>query len=234
VFYEPPVSFNDGVPETVGVADPLPFDRLVFAFHDYGATAQSPSGNCTSPACGPEESAVVDEAARSRAVTRTSQPGGPAWMLTEFGAEAYAPDTGRVAAYADDHLLSWVYWAGFQLHDPTGTTTEGLIDERTREPDPGRAGVLARVYAEAVAGVPTGQSFNPETDHYTLTYTADHGIRAPTVIVVPTAWHYPGGYHACVSGGSIVSPPGADRLLVRNSADAGTVRVTVVPQSTPC
>ncbi len=234
VFYEPPVTFNDGVPETAGVAGPLPFDRLVFAFHDYGAAAQSPSGNCTSPACGPQESAVLDEAASSRAATSTSQPGGPAWMLTEFGAEAYAPDIGRVAAYADDHLLSWVYWSGLQLHDPTGTTTEALIDDQTRQPDPQRAKVLARVYAEAVAGTPMGQSFDPESAHYDMTYAADRGIQAPTVIVVPTAWQYAGGYHACVSGGSVVSPPNADRLLVRNSANAGTVSVTVVPQSTPC
>lgn len=234
VFYEPPVSFNDGVPETTGLLERLPFDRLVFAFHDYGAAAQSPSGNCTSPACGPQESAVLDEAAQSRAATGTSQPGGPAWMLTEFGAEAYAPDIDRVAAYADDHLLSWAYWSGLQLHDPTGTTTEALIDDQTRQPDPQRAAVLARVYADAVAGLPTGQSFNPQTERYTLTYTADPGIQAPTEIVVPTAWHYAGGYHACVSGGSVVSAPGADRLLVRNSAGGDTVGVTVVPQSMPC
>src|SRR3712207_8970220 len=49
------------------------------------------------------------------------------------------PDIARMADLADRHMVSWHYWAGLQLHDPTGSPTEALIDERTRLPKPAKA-----------------------------------------------------------------------------------------------
>ena len=69
VFYEPSGSANFGTPETIGIAEPLRFPRLALAFHTYGDTP-----------------AELAQTAAERARTHTAQPGGPAWILDEFGA----------------------------------------------------------------------------------------------------------------------------------------------------
>jgi endoglycosylceramidase len=231
VFYEAPVLTDFGVPETVGIAEPLPFPRLALSFHDYGGVPGSSSFACTSPTCAPQEQHTMSLFAAERPATRTSQPGGPAWVLTEFGAEPYVPDIANVAQLADRNLLSWIYWAAFQLHDPTGGPEEGLLDELTRQPDRARAAVLARTYPLATAGVPVSQSFDARTGRFDFTYRADPAVHAPTEIVVPIAYHYPHGYAVTVHGARVTSRPDTPLLTLVNQPGAGTVTVTVVAQS---
>jgi endoglycosylceramidase len=227
VYYEAPVLTDFGAPNTVGVIDALPFPRLGLSFHDYGITSGTGSFGCKDPSCGPAEEATFNQFAASRAATRTNQPGGPAWTLTEFGAEDYVPDVARMADLADQHLASWQYWAALQLHDPTGGPTEALIDERTRRPDPRRAAVLARTYPLATAGVPRSQRFDPASEAFDYTYTSDPNVRAPTQIVVPTAYHYPHGYIVSVRGGAVTSKRNARLLTIRNEAGVHDVVVEV-------
>jgi endoglycosylceramidase len=169
--------------------------------------------------------------ATERAATRTSQGGGPAWMLTEFGAEPYVPDIANVTRLADRNLLSWTYWAGLQLHDPTGGPDEGLLDQLTRRPDPARAAVLARTYPLATAGTPLSQSFDPASGAFAFTYRADHHVHAPTEIMVPVAYHYPHGYAATAHGARITSRPDAQQLTLINEPGASTVTVTIVART---
>jgi endoglycosylceramidase len=75
-------------------------------------------------------------------------------------------------------------------------------------------------------------SFDPTSGDFRLDYVADHAISAPTVIFVPVQIHYPTGYCAKVSGGSVVSRPARELLLVRNGS-AAAVRVTVTAGSCP-
>jgi hypothetical protein len=171
--------------------------------------------------------------ATERAATRTNQAGGPAWLLSEYGAEPYVPDIANVAAQADRNLLSWTYWAGFQLHDPTGGPDEGLLAERSRRPDPSRTAILARAYPLATAGVPTRQSFDPASGLFELAYRVDPAVRAPTVIVVPTAYHYPYGYTVKVRGARVTSRPGAALLMLINAKGATTVSVTARARPAP-
>jgi endoglycosylceramidase len=231
VFYEAPVLTDFGSPETVGIAEPLPFGRLVLSFHDYGGVPGGNSFACTQPTCPIQEQHTMSLFASERAATRTDQSGGPAWLLSEFGAERYVPDIANVVQLADRNLLSWIYWAGFQLHDPTGGPDEGLLDELTRRPEPTRAAVLARTYPLATAGTPLTQSFDPATGAFTFTYRADHSLHAPTEIVVPVAYHYPRGYDVNVRGARVTSRADAQLVTLINDPGAATVTVTIRSRS---
>jgi endoglycosylceramidase len=203
----------------------------VLSFHDYGGVPGGSSFACTQPTCPVQEQHTMSLFASERPATRTDQDGGPAWLLSEFGAERYVPDIANVARLADSNLLSWIYWAAFQLHDPTGGPGEGLLDDRTRRPDRARAAVLARTYPLATAGTPMTQLFDPATGAFAFTYRADHSVHAPTEIVVPIAYHYPHGYNATVRGGRVTSPPDAQLLTLVNDAGASTVSVTIVARA---
>ena len=228
VFYEAPVLTDYGAPETVGIAEPLPFGHLVLSFHDYGGTPGASSFACTQATCSTQEQNTVSLFTSERAATQTSQNGGPAWLLSEFGAEPYVPDIANVTRLADRNLLSWIYWAGFQLHDPTGGPDEGLLDELTRRPDPARADVLARTYPLATAGTPLTQSFDPGTGAFAFTYRADDRVHSPTQIIVPIAYHYPHGYGVSVRGARVTSRPDAQLLTLVNDPGASTVTVALV------
>ncbi len=231
VFYEAPVLTDFGSPETVGIAEPLPFGRLVLSFHDYGGAPGGSSFACTQPTCPVQEQHTMSLFSNERAATRTDQGGGPAWLLSEFGAESYVPDVANVAGLADRNLLSWTYWAGFQLDDPTGGPDEGLLSELTRRPDRARASVLARTYPLATSGTPLTQSFDPVTGAFAFTYRADRGVHAPTEIIVPTAYHYPHGYDVTVHGARVTSRPDAQLLTLVNDPGASTVSVTLVARA---
>ena len=102
VFYEPSGGTDFGGPETIGIAEPLRFPRLALAFHVYGAIP-----------------AQLRETLSGRSHTRTDQPGGPPWIMDEFGASNNATASGAAAGDADGMNLSWAYWSVMQMHDPT-------------------------------------------------------------------------------------------------------------------
>ena len=125
------------MPETIGITEPLRFRRLALAFHMYGPVAK-----------------LLSLVTIERAHTRTKQPGGPPWIMDEFGAGGDAAPTADTVSLAESGGLSWSYWAGFQLHDPTGDPFEALIDQRTRKPDRAKALALAVPYPAATARTP--------------------------------------------------------------------------------
>ena len=69
VLFEPSGTTDFGAPETIGIAEPLRFKNLALAFHVYGYP--------------PDQ---LRETAEERFETRTEQPGGPPWIMDEFGA----------------------------------------------------------------------------------------------------------------------------------------------------
>lgn len=213
VFFEPSGSTVYGAPETIGIDEPLRFNNLALAFHVYGPIARQ-----------------LRMTARERAATRTEhQPGGPAWIMDEFGASGYAPGTATTVADADAVHLSWAYWAAFQLNDPTGgDATEGLLDEETRAAYPAMAAATAVPYPWATAGKPTSQSFDSATRVFHYRYAVDRSVHAPTEIELP-AYTYPDGYRVSVRGARVQSP-GATLLALRAVPGARTVSVTVQPR----
>jgi endoglycosylceramidase len=235
IFYEAPVLTDYLAPETIGVLEPLPFPRLVLSFHVYGASGLAlQTFRCTDPTCGPTETADLAGFSTYRAATRTSQPGGPAWFMSEFGAEDYAPDVARVAAMADARSLSWAEWAGLQLHDPGANgTPEAVLNDTTRQPEPALATALARAYPFATSGTPGPSTFDTTTAAFAYSYTPDPRIKAPTEIVLP-AWRYAHGYTATVTGAHITSAPCTTPLLLQNDPGASTVTVTLKPADRNC
>ena len=127
--------------------------------------------------------------------------------------------------------MAWTYWAWKYYGDPAGSADEALVTAKGQlRPT---ANVLSRTYPEAIAGRPQSVSFDPTSGTFHLVYLPDHAVHAPTVIFVPTQIHYPNGYCARVSGGSVISRPGSELLEVRNATTARSVSVNVTSGTCP-
>ncbi len=226
IFYEPDNFASGGVPTLIG---PLKLHNLVYNVHVYCRARSPVTGNPTSVlACADEarHSLRVRYEDRPEMASRI-QPGGPAWLVSEFGATSSESLLSNLTAAMDAHQVGWIYWSWKYYDDPTGSRSESLVlaDGRLRS----TAWVLSRTYPEAVAGRPIAFSFSPDTGEFTLSYVPNHRIHAPTVIFVPTAIHYPHGYCATVTGGRVVSRRGSDLLSVQNASVGRRVVVRVTP-----
>jgi endoglycosylceramidase len=210
VFYEPSGDTDFGAPETIGITEPLRFPRLALAFHTYGPIPKQ-----------------LAQLTTERAQTHTNQPGGPAWILDEFGASNHDASTASTVNLAEAANLSWAFWAAMQLNDPTGGQAyEGLLDQTTRQPYPNQARAMSVPYAWATAGTPGAQSFYRPAQTYRYRYTPSFRIHAPTEIEIPP-YTYPLGYNVQVSGARVTSPADAALLVLSADRHARTVSVTV-------
>jgi endoglycosylceramidase len=210
VFYEPSGDTNFGAPVHIGITEPLRFPRLALAFHAYGSV-----------------STVLSQVIGERAHTHTKQPGGPALILDEFGANNDDAQSAATVGIAEGDNLSWAFWAAMQLNDPTGGQAhEGLLDQTTRQPYPNQARAMAVPYAWATAGTPGAQSFSRPAATYRYRYTPSRAIHAPTEIEVPR-YTYPVGYSVSVTGARVTSAPNAPLLTLSARAGAGSVSLTV-------
>lgn len=229
IFYEPDVTSDFGNVDWIG---PMPYPHLVLDFHDYclAGSVAAPVENAPVVCAAQERQTLRSQAASRAAAADGANPGGPAWFMSEFGAEAAGRDLSHMVARADRHLLGWAYWQWKHYQDPTGNAAEALATTGpggTPRVDPARAAILSEPYAEAVAGTPLSMGYDPATDTFALVYRPDPAVRAPTVVFVPVARHYPGGYCASVVGGRVTSSPGASHLTVAASPTAPEVAVHV-------
>ena len=225
VFPEPDnFSVRQGYPSLLG---PLDFPRLVYNFHTYCRYRSPVTGDPTNlGACDDHAFAAITQRGQERAALASPrQPGGPGWLMTEFGATRSAALVSGYTDLAGDLGLGWIYWAWKYYDDPTGSSHEALAAP-TGALAP-TASVLDRPYAQALAGNPLGTSFDAATDTLRVAYAPSRRVSAPTVIVVPPARHYPEGYCATVVGGAVTSPPGAAHLLVTAAPRSRRVTVTV-------
>jgi endoglycosylceramidase len=211
VLFEPSGATDFGAAETIGINEPLRFQNVALAFHVYGAAATQ-----------------LRETTSERARTRTDQPGGPAWIMDEFGASNLAARaTAATVSLAGGTNLSWTYWSAFQLDDPTAADSfEALIDQRTRRPYLALARALATPYPWATAGRPGAQSFDRATRTFTYSYAVNRRIAAPTEIAVPP-YTYPGGYTALAIGARVVSAANASVLQLSAAGHAAQATVTI-------
>ena len=230
VFIEPDIYSSRNHPSLLG---PMDFSNLVLEFHSYCPFRSPVTGDPTNlAACVAHVDGTVDRRRNELPLLSTPrQPGGPAWLMGEFGATQSSALLEQTTSNADLEQLGWIYWAWKYYDDPTGSSDEALAAPDGR-PGP-TAAVLAQVYPEAVAGRPVSFSFDPETARFQLVYVPSNRVRAPTVIAVPRAGHYPSGFCTTVEGGRIISAPGADELLVANERSAALVTVTLDPGRCP-
>jgi endoglycosylceramidase len=229
VFDEPD---NFGTLGYVTYLGPMRLRNLVYNVHLYCGARSPVTGNPTNVArCAQQAARSLGkrDTARPEMASRT-QPGGPAWLVTEFGATSNVPFLEHVTNLMDAEKVGWVYWSWKYYGDPTGSSAESLVMSNGRLKATAR--VLSRTYPEAVAGRPISFDYSPETDVFHLAYAPNHRLHAPTVIFVPTGVHYPRGYCARVTGGRVTSAAGSDLLDVQNASSGKRVAVTVVPG--PC
>ncbi len=226
IFDEPDNYGSRGLPTYLG---PMNLRNLVFNVHIYCGARSPVTGNPTDLAlCAAQDAHSLGVRGEDRAEMASGpQPGGPAWLVSEFGATKSAPFLETVVSLMDAKQVGWAYWAWKYYGDPTGSQAESLVmaDGRLRS----TARVLSRAYPEAIAGIPISFGFSPATARFNLTYVPDHKIHAPTVIFVPTGLHYPHGYCARVSGARVTSAEGADLLEVQNAQSGHRVNVVVTP-----
>jgi endoglycosylceramidase len=224
IFDEPDNYASRGFPTYLG---PMDLKNLVFNVHIYCGARSPVTGNPTDlAACEAQDLHSIARRQSDRPLLSSpAQRGGPAWMVTEFGATKDVPFLAHVTAQFDADKVGWIYWAWKYYDDPTGSAAESLVmaDGHLRS----TASVLSQTYPEAVAGLPLSFGYSPLTNVFDLSYVANHRIHAPTVVFVPTSVHYRRGYCAHAAGGRIVSGRGSDLLEVDNRASAHQVTVTV-------
>jgi endoglycosylceramidase len=226
VFDEPDNFASRGYPTYLG---PMDLPNLVFNVHVYCGARSPVTGNPTNLlACAEQEVHSLEV----RAVDRTemaspTQPGGPAWLVTEFGATSSPSLLGAITSQLDAEQVGWIYWSWKYYGDPTGSAAESLVmaDGHLRS----TAEVLSRVYPQAVAGTPLQFSFSPQTDVFDMSYAPNHRVDAPTLIFVPTGVHYRQGYCARTTGARVTSARGSDVLEVQNARRGNRVTVQVTP-----
>lgn len=228
IFFEPDIFAKHGAPSFLG---PMNFPNLVYNIHVYCSYRNPVTGNPTdTTACESQDAHALQ--VRESDLTRldsSTQPKGPAWFVTEFGATSNSSLLSGISDDLDQSLVGWTYWSWEYYGDPTGSADEALLTYKgVLRPT---AEVLSRTYPQAVAGTPASVSFNSTTGAFEMTYLAKKSVTAPTVVFVPTEIHYPNGYCASVSGGTVVSAANSDHLEVRNSPHAGVVRIGVTSGS---
>jgi len=229
IFYEPDIYAKHGAPNFVG---PMNLPNLVFNVHVYCGYRSPTTGNPTNiAACAAQEQRSLKTRSEDRIdLSSPSQPKGPAWFVSEFGATS---DPTLLQQLTDDEnrsLVSWSYWAWKFYNDPTGSADEGLVlpDGRLRA----TATVLAQTFPQAIAGIPVSMSFDPTSGAFELVYKPNDALHAPTLIFVPTEIHYRHGYCARVKGGTVTSRPNSELLRVKTATSTHSVEVRVT--AGPC
>jgi endoglycosylceramidase len=225
VWQEPNVLFNFGPLSHL----PKIGANSGFSFHVYCL-------NNSAPSCPTMESRVFDNADDVAADTDR------ALMLTEFGATNLHPRIEHVLDLADEHMVSWMWWAYCGCDDPTTTGPGNLqaIVKDPREPPRGsnvlrrKLALMERPYPQVVAGTPTSFGYDADANTFQLTYRAkapdgqrlDRRMR--TRVYVPRS-HYRDGYDTDVKGARVLSDRDARYLILQRRAGASRVSLTLTP-----
>jgi endoglycosylceramidase len=221
VWHEPNVLFDFGAQTHL----PKIGSNSGFSFHDYCLENSAPS-------CPTTEAHVFDNADDEARQTDR------ALMLTEFGATDERPRIQHIVDLADQHMVSWMWWAYCGCDDPT-TSGPGNLQAIVKDPaKPPRGSnvlhrklaLIDRPYPQVVAGTPTSFGYNRDANTFHLTYraTAPDGERLPrrlaTRIYVPRT-HYPRGFWVRARGARFAYSVGRRYLFLRRKPGAREVHV---------
>jgi len=223
VWVEPQVLFNFGAGSTLsGLADP----QLGFSFHEYclPASLTHASGGQAGPECHQLGDLVF------RNTEQEATENGWTSLLTEFGASDDLADLADVTGLAEQYLVGWQYWHYKEWDDPTTESQEsggqGMFTDDADLSSVKRAKlrILERPFPRATAGRPLSWE-SPAPGVVWFRWESAQGV---TEVVLPRS-HYPRGYDVQLTGGRVVSRPGADVLRIRTSG-AGTAQLRVTPK----
>jgi len=117
-------------------------------------------------------------------------------------------------AALEEGFISNAYW-DFSTENGSAWNEEdySIIDDDGR---PRGLQVNVRPYVRRLGGTPMHQSFDPESKDYSLVFAGSAG-NAPTIIYIPEKVHYPEGFMACISDGSIEYNKGKGELCYQPS-----------------
>ncbi len=243
IFYEPPVTFNGGVPSSFTPPSPS-LDPVGFSFHNYCLT----HGEFSNPYTAARLSLCYEQFNHvdSNALSAYSSMGA-APLMTEFGATFYTPEISKDIQLTSQDMVGWIYW---QFKASGDITTRSYASDHGKCPKNSpeslfrddciitslhrkKATALSQPYPAAIAGVPTSYGYNPSTGIFHLSYSVTRKIAAPTLVYTSVALHYPHGYLVHVVGattkGSSKRTTCSNWLEFHNLADATSVTVTLTP-----
>jgi hypothetical protein len=188
IVLEPPVSRNLGVrahPEPVGETN------IVYAPHLYTTTGGLPNLKYTGnrAAVTADYVQAATEAAEQGAVLWAAEYGGSTVEAGGFLAatEQFLADS---LAEQEARLLGSAFWAYFPV-DNTFSLVDATAAEKGRLVD-----IFTRPYPMFTAGIPRTIAWDPHAGSFDFAFDEDpdHDIRDPTVVFVPAARRYPGGF----------------------------------------
>jgi hypothetical protein len=148
-------------------------------------------------------------------------------LMSEWGATDNARAIEIDADSADANNMGWLYWAYKYWNDPTtADTDQGMFtDDANLATAKPKLAQLVRSYPQATAGRDLVYKYDPQTGLFTMSFTSDPSIDAPTRIFVSplTAPH---GYTVTTSAGTVTKNGSYVDL---DTDAAGTVNVTITP-----
>ena len=229
VFPEVDNATNPHTGHTLFIARTPTLPGTVYNFHDYCPYRSGVTGNPSNPAyCSEVETTpMVDNMNRRALYATKSQPTGPAIMMTEFGATNNYTLAALIALDAQNNGLSWAWWAWKYYDDPTGSSDEAIVT--TDGSLSASAPALTGTYAMAIAGVPVDGLTVPLNGEYSLLYTSNPSIKAPTSIHLDPLRFNRYSYCVYANGATITSRPNARIVTLENNGSSRLVGVRIVP-----
>ena len=224
IFYEPTSAFDFGFPTHLGKIDQ---PDMVFSFHAYCLIG---------PLCRLQTTMTLGNA---MGVSRRHDV--PS-MLTEFGDTSDFTVLETQMAGSNKIRVGWDEWQYTVVDDPTSFNDEWLVEDPSKplvgaNVNWAKLKVLAQPYPRLISGVPTSWSF--KNGALTFSYSPQRAdgsgtfaTGSTTTISVP-ANVYPTGYQVSVTGGTVLSAPGAPVLVIASNSGATAISVTVTPAVTP-
>lgn len=227
VWYEPLVTFNQGVPTFV---TPPSVSNRGFAFHDYSPCGDAQSFPIVGLSPGPQCDSM-DQKVLSNALAFSQSSGDPL-LETEFGATMDTTTIARELGDYDQAMMPWLWWS-YTRYVVALDANNALTPATDNDVNWALADTLARPYPQLVSGTPTGWSYDPSAKVFHLSYSTQRasggssfGAGALTDVAVPSVT-FPKGYSVSVQGGTVASAAGAPVLVIASCAGAATVTVTV-------
>ena len=168
---------------------------------------------------------------------------GDAPLLTEFGATTHQATLRDMVDRAERALTGWQYWAYCGCADPTTTgpgAAQALVFDPAKAPrgsnvDWAKMRALVVPHPLAVSGTPLDASYDPSSKRFSTSWSVDRtggpgrfDTGDHTEISLPRLV-YSKGYAVRVTGGLVLTKPGAPVLVVAQAAGADRVQVTVRP-----
>ncbi|CAJ1497747.1 cellulase family glycosylhydrolase [[Mycobacterium] holstebronense] len=210
---------NLPIPTHLGAIDD---DNTVLSFHDY-CTSTALFGD-TIFGCGLWEQVVMGNAASY------AQANDMPAVITEFGNTRYIPSLTTTFDEANRQGFGWMFWNyGLALNQ---NLNDPLVGNQADNPV---VVALSQPYPQAIAGTPESWSFADGIFRFSYSTEMADGsghfdAGTQTEISVP-ALQYPDGYQVSVTGGHVVSAPGAPVLVIASDSGASSTITVVVTRA---